>query len=474
MDSMRNKRLIGQISLLFALGAYCEGAVYYLSNSGFPACSNSTSAGTLAQPFCSFDYGVSRLAPGDTLYVRAGTYSSANGGFSSNGWVGMIGHVATAAHPTLISAYPGDAMPVLIGAGYSGGRILFRNSSYITLTGFEIKTIQQGVELDGSDHITISHNKLHDVGIQGILIHLCASDSTQCACYNGGNGGVCTSSSYVTVDNNQIFDTGHYGYDGEGIYIGASTSVSDADNTNNVTVIHNTIHDIRDECVELKPGTHDNTVDGNVIYNCNNVPYSTQQYGGAAIEVSEAVASPQHWNFNPNQIVRNNIIHASGMAGDPAYIQTGIRAGTGGLYYNNVVYGIIGTGNGILASNGMFGSPDSYMRKIYHNTIDIPSSRAIVTSGNPTVDIRNNIGPISSYNVASNSAFYVNEASADYHLVTGVAPINAGYDLTSIVGSDIEGYSRLTSPPPDFGAYEFHSSSGSPPAAPTGLTAIVQ
>jgi hypothetical protein len=468
------KRLIGQISVLFFLGAWCEGAVYYVNNSGSPACSNSAGAGSQAQPWCSFDYGVSRLAPGDTLYVRAGTYSSANGGFPSNGWVGMIGHVATAAHPTLISAYPGDPMPVLIGANYAGGRILFRNSSYITLTGFEIKTVQQGVELDGSDHITISRNKIHNVGIQGVLIHLCASDTTQCVCYQGGNGGMCSSSSYVTLDSNEIYDTGHYGSDGEGVYIGASTSVSDVDNTHDVSLIRNTIHDVTDECVELKPGTHDNIIDGNIMFNCNSVPYSTQGYGGAAIEVNEAVASPQHWDSNPNQIVRNNIVHHSGNVGDPSYIQTGIRAGTGGLYYNNVVYGIIANGDGILASNGMFGNPDTYPRKIYHNTVDVPSTRAIVTSGNPTVDIKNNIGPTAAYNAATNSAFYVNEVSADYHLVAGAVPINAGFDLTSIVPTDIEGRSRLTSPPPDLGAYEFQSGSASGPAPPTGLTAIVQ
>ena len=62
---------------------------------------------------------------------------------------------------------------------------------------------------------------------------------------------------------------------------------------------------------------------------------------------------------------------------------------------------------------------DDYVRRIYHNTIDLPNSRAVVSSGGASVDIRNNIGPSSTTNIATQNAFFVNKAAGDYRLAVG-------------------------------------------------------
>jgi hypothetical protein len=54
-----------------------SAATKYVDNSGAPACSNSASNGSEAQPWCTVAYGVSHIASGDTLYVKRGTYNEA-------------------------------------------------------------------------------------------------------------------------------------------------------------------------------------------------------------------------------------------------------------------------------------------------------------------------------------------------------------------------------------------------------------
>jgi hypothetical protein len=255
----------------------------------------------------------------------------------------------------------------------------------------------------------------------------------------------------VTVANNVIHDTRQWMYNGEGVYVGSSSS-GPLDNTNNVTIRNNQIFNINDEAVELKPGTHDCIVEGNTIHDAMRDPaYSG---GAGAIEVNEATIDcpacagrRQTWGSNPNHIVRNNVVHTS---------KTGIRLGTGATAYNNVVYNTPAPYYGILLTNN---ARDSYPRTVYHNTVNVDASRAVFGSG----DIRNNIGPATTGNIAATSSLFVNAAAGDFHLVRNSAPINAGADLTSNVPTDMEGRARTQ---PDFGAYEFNGLTPAPAPPP--------
>src|SRR5262245_44914478 len=46
----------------------------YVDNSGSPPCTNSSSAGSQSQPWCTINYAVRRAEPGDIIYVKNGTY----------------------------------------------------------------------------------------------------------------------------------------------------------------------------------------------------------------------------------------------------------------------------------------------------------------------------------------------------------------------------------------------------------------
>lgn len=416
--------------LCFAVPVHA--GTFYVDNSGSPACSNSASNGSQTSPWCTITYGIGRISGGDTLLVKSGTYNEQFTITRPNG---------TASAPTVIKTFPGATVTIL-GDGVDGGRIKIENASYITLDGFIVTNFNQGIHVNTSDHIVVKNNTVHHVGQEGIHVQF--------------------NSSFVTVENNLVHDTRQWQYNGEGIYVGSGSTAA-KDTSNNCIIRGNTVYNVNDEGIEIKPGTHDNIVEGNNVSAALKDPAYGSPTAGS-IEINEAVnvgGGNQSWPSNPNHIIRNNVIHDT---------KTGIRLGTGSTAYNNVIYNINSSYNGIYVDNLV---NDSYTRKIYHNTVDAPSSRAIVVDEG-AVDIKNNIGPTSSGNIATSNSFYANKAGADYHLVAGSAPINAGTNLTSVVATDITGASRLTSPPPDLGAYEFAGGTSAAPAPPTNLTVTVQ
>src|SRR2546430_1167927 len=216
---------------------------YYVDNSGFPACSDVTSFGTEAHPWCTVQYGVGRITGGATLYVKNGTYNEA---FTIHGPAGT-----RAAH-TIISAYPGHA-PMLRGSGFGSGRMKITGTSYIDFSGFVITNDNQGLYIDDDagtgtppDHITVTDVTVHGVGQEGIAIR---GDTTN-----------------IRLDHVTVYNTGRNGTssNGEGIYIGGGNA---PDNTSAVTVQNSVIYNTQDEGIELKPGTHDCIVELNTLYN---------------------------------------------------------------------------------------------------------------------------------------------------------------------------------------------------------------
>jgi hypothetical protein len=397
------------LAILFSNIAYC--ATYYVNNSGSPACSNSAGFGTLGKPYCTITYTISRISVGDTIYVRSGTY---------NEELYITNLTGSAGANTIIAVYPGDTVTLRGNGGDRGGRIKIANTSYLTFDGFKITEWNQGLFVENSSNITLQNLEVYSVGQEAVRIR--------------------QNSSYVILQNSLIHDTRTWQYNGEGVYVGTRDDAEPNDNTNHVTIKNNTIYNTNDECVELKPGTHDCIVEGNNISHCNQDPAYSSTLDLGSIEVDEAVHAPQHWDSNPNHIIRNNVIHDT---------RTAIMLGTGSTAYNNVIYNIDSLFRGIQSKNL---ADDSYKRTIYHNTIDVASSRALVSSGGIT-DVRNNIGPTSTYNIATADSFYVNKAGANYRLNAGSAPINVGVDLTAIVPTDFEG--KLRTLPPDLGAYEY-------------------
>ena len=95
-DALSKPGVISSFSRLVsvALCSYAlQGATYYVSPSG-----SDTAAGTEDRPFATIQVAVNRLNPGDTLYVRAGSYHE----------LVTVNQSGTAAAPIAILAYPGE------------------------------------------------------------------------------------------------------------------------------------------------------------------------------------------------------------------------------------------------------------------------------------------------------------------------------------------------------------------------------
>ena len=379
MASLLATGLLGSAMLAGASSA----AERYVDNSGAPPCSNSLSAGSQSRPWCTINYAVGRAGPGDIVYVKNGTYRED---------VYIDGRHGGANYITFRN-YPGHS-PVIRGSGVESGRNKIVNSSFLKLIGFTITNIQQGLFVDTSNNIILQNLKVYNVGQEAVRIRL--------------------NSSFVTLQDSVIHDTRKWQFNGEGVYIGTSSSQQPSsppyDNTHDILVKNNTIYNTNDECIEAKEGTYNITIDGNTMRDCLLDPGITSLHWGA-IEVME---HKKYYGSNPNHVIKNNIIHMT---------KTGIGVHTGATVFNNVIYGQTGGFRGISIDNA---GSDDYVRRIYHNTIDLPNSRAVASSGGASVDIRNNIGPSSTSNIAAQNAFFVNRATGDYHLASGSAPIDAG------------------------------------------------
>ena len=90
--------------------------------------------GTLALPYPGIDYAADRANPGDTIFVRGGTYFERVTPSRSG----------TAANRIIIKNFPGET-PIIDGTGQSvGGQtamVDIGSRSYITLDGFEIRNL---------------------------------------------------------------------------------------------------------------------------------------------------------------------------------------------------------------------------------------------------------------------------------------------------------------------------------------------
>jgi parallel beta-helix repeat protein len=380
------------------------GATRYVDNSATRQCRDSESFGSEAQPWCTISYAIGRLKGGDELYVKQGRYDED---------VYIDGPSGSPGKPTVIRTYPGHRVTIR-GEGNTG-RVKITGVSYLTLDGFTITNFQQGLFVEGaSRHIVVQNCTIHDVGQEALHVK--------------------ENSSFVTIEGCTIYNTQVIGgcCNGEGIYVGTSSS-GPLDNTNNVTVRNNRIHDTTDEGIELKPGTHHCVVEGNDLY-ANNTKISSP---AGAIEVNHRDNPAQSWSGNPEHLVRNNRIHDN---------KAGIRLGTGATAYNNVIYNTGGY-PGIFVDNV---NNDNFTRYVYHNTVHVIRGGIRVSGG--AADVRNNIGTTGVSNVTFNPAFFVDVGGHDYRLVHGAVPVNTGVDLRSAVPADHSG--ALRDARPDLGAYE--------------------
>lgn len=134
-----------------------KGNIYYLSNQG-----NDKWKGSKSRPFRTFAHALSRLKPGDTLYVRGGTYTELikiPAGCSGN----KDNYIT-------ISNYSNERVILNGGKKKAPTLLKIKGASYLRVHGLEF-TDARGEDAcaiqicSGSHHLIISGNTIHDITV---------------------------------------------------------------------------------------------------------------------------------------------------------------------------------------------------------------------------------------------------------------------------------------------------------------------
>jgi len=415
------KRTICALLVFAALASAsaAQATIYYVATTG-----SDSNPGTLAQPFRTIAKGVSVLEPGDTTFVRAGTYAEGINTFSLNfpsgtSWVS----------PVKLAAYPGESVTMRPGGGDSVFNFGAEPDQYIIIDGLiidAIKTLGNAVTIhQGSNHIRFQNCEIKNSYLNGVMIswgniNVISSDYNEiinCKIHhNARSAGTTNPGPDVPAG----FGAGH------GIYITTSYNI----------IRGNTIHDTGEfgihQWTALPKFANYNVIEGNTVYGSG---YNTTRYGHVCC--GGIVAS----------------------------------AGTGTVIRNNLVYGNLV--NGIDIGNNCVSC------KIYNNTFhNNPGWNIYTFDGGSGREVRNNIaypkgiytgtGTTASNNLTTDPDF-VDATAKDFRLLSSSPAIDAGMTL-SAVPDDFARVARPQGSAHDIGAYEFSGNqSDVAPAPPMNL-----
>lgn len=374
---------------------------------------NDSNPGTEAEPWLTLDNAETETLPGDTVFVKAGTYAK------SHTWENMTGPIA-------IRVFPGHK--VYIGRGDTTGYgIRLSDSSYITLDGFTIDQAGQPIQIWDCDHVVVENCVISNSTQEGIKVG---------AAFQQGGG------SYdCIVRNNYIHHCARVsGLNGEGVYIGNSlgNQGTDGDFTARILVLNNLIHDCDDEGIECKQNTSACIMDGNHIHHTfKQAVYLRGDHGFPT--------------FDPKHIVRNNIVHD--IVG-PTTQGVGIWAeGGGATIYNNVVYDCEDYGIRVLnaSDRGTDLGQIAWPTYMYHNTVyECGRSKFSIPGSN--YEAKNNLGLVAANNLDSLPEYFVDAAGRDFRLFVKDSALQIDPGAGIGVDVDILGTKRIIG---DMGAYEY-------------------
>ena len=307
-----------------------EGAqTYYVATNG-----NDSNPGTASEPFRTINQGVSVLGPGDTLFVKSGTYAES--------LYDVIPSGTSWAKPVTLAAYPGDVVTI---KPSSGNKVIrFTRSQYIIIDGFVLDGANVATNVikitKEAHHIRIQNSELRGAPSQGILVTNYGSinsDYNEFINLDVHNNGTTNLDHglYITTRNNLIDRSSIHHNAGYGvhIYMGGCNNCA-----NNNIVSNNAIYD-NASAGSWGPGIILSSGSGNLAYNnliwgnaggiqvayrvsdaqvYNNVVYANDNYG---IRIqSDSV----------NAIIRNNIVYQNGS-------ETISDAGSGTIQDHNLV-----------------------------------------------------------------------------------------------------------------------------------------
>lgn len=399
-------RLLSLTGLALPLGAaaaatlYVDGALTGPCQQYQPA--TRTCSGGSASAYPSFAQALSAAQPGDTLLVRAGTYTERI----------VPPRSGTASAPISLRAYTGET-PILSGA--SEPAIYLKAISYIAIEGLTVQDALGWGRLEDTSHITLRANRFQRATASGTtgglkLVRARYSRILGNRFEDGNDNLVVQESDYNLIEGNQFVKGRH--------------SLLSVRCGNHNVIRNNTFHNADQKAME--------------IYDCEGVsdaPYRLDATRRNLIEGNRFTwtrASSRHYDYNgiqyagQNGIVRRNVFYDNQggalsiqVYSDEALYNYGHRL-YHNTFYNNRCYGLSAADD--IAPTRYY---DIRVRNnLFYKNTDCSGAATQVRIDNPAaVTLESNAS-------STSSPPFVDEAGRDLRLAAGSAHIEAGMFLT--------------------------------------------
>ncbi len=469
---------------------------YYVAPGG-----SDSDSGTIDAPWATFTHAVGELTPGDTLYVREGTYSERLIPTVS----GKAGNVIT------IAALPRET-PVIDGTsisenGWWYGLIHLNNLEYVTIEGFKVMNAGgQGIQANDCAHIIIRGNTTDTSVSSGIMTwgdsDVSIIDNTVIAACTGVEG----YQECISVSETNIFNVS-----GNTVYNGFMEGIDVKDGASNGVISGNEIYDLTRLGIYIDAWdslTEDIDVYDNIVYRCSEgirvnsenggLVRNVRVYGNLAYDNTECgywVGVGGIGDSHPVDYVTfdSNIARGNGMDGIRISVPTGgytdhIRIENNLIYQNeragimvadfsgdgsgrvgeveivnNTVYGngtVGGWGaGGIMLNSSTVGQNITVQNNIVSENIEFSILVTTEAVGSVTIDrnliygFRSTVEETKGLNVIEADPLFSNASVGDFRLTASSPCINTGIAALS-PSHDYAGTIRPKSSGVDIGAYE--------------------
>lgn len=388
---------------------------------------------------------IAAMQPGDTVFVRGGTYREPI----------IINKSGSANARLVITAQPGERVVVDTGATPGAIGIWIQGQAYVDVSGFVVRnapiygvkgtgssnvTVQNievafsgngGIIFDNASNIRVSHCSVHHSNQRGDMMEsisfemVSGFEVSDCRVFNNRKDGIV--SKYGST-NGKIFSNDLYRNQGCNIYLDA---------TSNIAVFNNISHDVAGQtkagigiAVEstynlTRSPTHDLQIYNNVLYG-----------NGSAIWFW--FESPSlTWSRFSNIRIEHNTIEGNTLNG------------WGGIFIMNGTMSNFGPGNTI--RNNIFWNNTAQL-----GAKSIRDDTGVVGSFTISNNFFQQLAPSTTFGVqsiVSPQSPFVDVAAHDYRLVGTALARNAGASLSGIT-EDIDGKPRPSSRP-DLGAFQY-------------------
>lgn len=414
----------------------------YVSTSG-----SNSSAGTLKKPYKTIQYAIDRLKPGQTLYIKEGTYFEklkiTRSGSRDAGYI-------------TIRPYKDDKVVLDGSKTYGDDMIEINGKSYIIIRNLiltnNFNRYSTGVQMK---------NGVRHIEVKGLDISNISTTTKPDSEYGGGANAIISVSKLVDKPNYDIRILNNHIYDCD---LGRSEAITITQNTKNFKVINNVVHDVSNIGIDIAGHygdfdgddkfnqARDGVISDNVVYNAKSL-YGSGAASGLYVDGGRDLVLERNIIYGndygltigcenknksaSNIIVRNNIVHNNNKSG----ISIGGYKASVGTVKNSHIYNNLSYSNNNLALSShaeLSVKKTDENIKIYNNifyqskTKDKKLPIIISSFENDEVDINYNL-------YYSNDTIHnvIYETKDDSIMGFNNYRITTGYDLNSIFANPL-------------------------------------